>query len=489
MKILLIKPPFAVEKFYFPRFISESLGIESLAAFLAPDHEVKILDTVAEGWNDYWIKNEHPETIFQGLKPQKILKKIKKIKPDIIGITWLFSTQNKSLDLMIKLIRQYDKNIPIIVGGPHPSTDPVAILKENQEINLVVYGEGELTLKELLDNNLQNLEKINGLAFRQNNQIIVNPPRPFIENLDVLPLPQRQFSSRHNYSKQNLYQALYLRLKKIFRQEKIILFLAKKLSSLPFSPQIYYWLHNRHGREKLPSADVITSRGCPFHCTFCAIHNIWGHLWRMRSAESVLAEIDFLVKKHGVKHINFVDDNFNASKERVIKICQGIIKNNYQITFSSSSGSYVPTLDEEVLTWLKKAGLSYIRMSIESGNPHILHDVIKKNIDLNKVKGIVDICKKLKIFTEGAFIFGIPGETIETMEESLEFAKYVGFDRVIRFIFQPFPHTELYDLCLKNNYLTPDYDAAKTYATGNKCYVKTEQFSPEDVQKAVGRAA
>ncbi len=487
MKILLIKPPFAVEKFYFPRFISESLGIESLAAFLAIDHEVKILDTVAEGWNNYWEKNEYPETIFQGLKPKKILEKIKKIKPDIIGITWLFSTQNKSIDLIIKLIRQFDKNIPIVVGGPHPSADPITILNENPEVNFVVYGEGEITLKQLLNNHCQNLEKINGLAFRKNEQIIVNQPREFIENLDILPLPQRQFSTHSNYSKQNLYQAIYLRLKKICSQESFLLALTKKISTLPLLPQIYYQLHNQHGREKLPSADVITSRGCPFHCTFCAIHNIWGHRWRMRSAENVLAEIDSLVRNHGVKHINFVDDNFNASKERVVKICQGIVTNNYQITFSSSSGSYVPTLDEEVLTWLKKAGLSYIRMSIESGNPHILHNIIKKNINLDKVKGIVDICKKLKIFTEGAFIFGIPGETIETMEESLKFAKSVGFDRTIRFIFQPFPQTELYDLCLKNGYLTPDYDATKTYATGSKCYVKTEQFSPEEVQRIAGR--
>ncbi|HPA25378.1 MAG TPA: radical SAM protein [bacterium] len=488
MKILLIRPPFAVKKFYFPRFINESLGIESLAAFIEPFHEVKILDTVAEGWNKYWENDEYPTTVFQGLSLKKILKKIKNSQPDIIGISWLFSTQNESINLIIKLIRQLDTQVTIVVGGPHPSTDPGAILKENSEINLVVYGEGEITLKELMDNKCQNLEKIDGLAFRKNGSIIVNKPRNFIENLDTLPLPKRNYSSRNNYSKQNLYRAFYLRLKKMFNNEKIVLFLAEKMSSLPFLPFFYYYLHNRHGREKLPAAEVITSRGCPYHCTFCAIHNIWGHRWRMRSAESVLLEIDYLVKKCGAKHINFVDDNFNASKERVLKICQGIVKNNYNITFSSSSGSYVPTLDEEILEWLKKSGMSYIRMSIESGNSDILHNVIKKNIDLSKVKDIVAVCKKIGIFTEGAFIFGIPGETVKTMEESLSFAKEVNFDRVIRFIFQPFPHTELYDLCVKNNYLMPDYDPTLTYATGNKCYVKTEQLSPEEVQKIVGRS-
>lgn len=487
MKILLIRPPFAVEKFYFPRFINESLGIESLAAYLTDYHQVKILDSVAEGWNNYWTKKEYPEIIFQGLKAKKILNKIKKSKPEIIGITWLFATQNKSIELIVKLIREFDKNIPIVVGGPHPSADPKVILADNPEISYVVCGEGEFTLKELLDNKCKNLEKIDGLAFRKNGEIVVNPPRKFIHNLDILPIPQRKHSVHQNYSKQNLYRSLYVHLKKIFKNKKVLIGLTKFLSSLIWLPEIYYKLHNQRAREKLPTADVITSRGCPYHCTFCAIHNLWGHGWRMRSAESVLAEIDDLVKNHGVKHINFVDDNFNASKERVIKICQGIIKNNYQITLTSCSGSYVPTLDEEVLTWLKKAGLNYIRMSIESGNPYILHQIIKKNINLDKIKEIVEICKKLNIFTEGAFIFGIPGETKETMQDSLNFAKLVGFDRIVKFIFQPFPHTELYDICLEKNYLTPDYDVAKTYVTGKKCYVKTEKFSPEDVLKIVNR--
>jgi len=488
MKLLLIRPCFAVEKFYFPRFITESLAIEYLTSFLEHHHLVKTIDAMAENWNNYWELAAYPETIFQGIKPEVLLKKISEYNPEVIGLTWLFSTQNDSINLTAKIVRKFSKTVPIVVGGPQPSASPAQTLRENPDIDIVAYGEGEITLKEILDNQAKNLEKINGIAFRKNREIIVNPPRKLIENLDSLPMPNREIVPYKNYSKLYLYEALFSRLKKLNIKDKKNRLITTKITSLPFLSNLYYRLYNRrHDHLNLPRADITTSRGCPNHCTFCAIHNIWGHGWRMRSANNVLAEIDYLVRKLGIKHINFQDDNFNVSKERTIEICRGIIKNKYNITILAASGAFVPTLDEEVLTWLKRAGLNQLRMSIESGNQHILYNVIKKNINLAKVKEIVDICKKLKITTEGAFIFGIPGETIETMKDSLDFAKRTGFDRIIKFIFQPFPNTELYDVCIKNNYLTKDYDPKRVYITGNKCYIKTNEFSPEDVLKIVNR--
>lgn len=488
MKLLLIRPCFAVEKFYFPRFITESLAIEYLTSFLERYHPVKTIDAMAEDWNHYWELEEYHETIFQGLRPEKLLQKIINCNPEIIGLTWLFSTQNDSIKLTTKTIRKFSKIVPIVVGGPQPSAGPVQTLQENPDIDIVVYGEGEITMKEILDNQAKNLEKINGIAFRQNGKIIVNPPRKLIENLDDLPLPNRKVVPYKNYSKLYFYEALFLHFKKMGIEDKKNRLITTKITSLPFLNNLYYRLYNgRHGHLNLPRADITTSRGCSNYCTFCAIHNIWGHRWRMRSAQNVLEEIDYLVRKLGIKHVNFQDDNFNVSKKRTVEICKGIIKNKYNITILAASGAFVPTLDEEVLTWLKRAGLNQLRMSIESGNQNVLYNIIKKNIDLTTVKNVVNICKKLKITTEGAFIFGIPGETIETMNDSLEFAKNTGFDRIIKFIFQPFPNTELYDLCVKNGYLTKDYDPRKVYITGNKCFVKTENFEPKDVLKIVNR--
>ena len=487
MKLLLIRPPFAIEKFYFPKYINEPLGIESLAAFLEQTHQVMTIDAVGEGWNQYWELPDYPETIFQGLKQQEILNKLPVMKPEIIGISWLFSTQNSSIDLIIKTVKKYNKNLPIIVGGPHPSADPIQTLKDNSDIDMVVFGEGELTFKEILDLGGKNLDKINGLAYRQNEKIIKNSPRQLIDNLDLLPIPRRQKDIINNYSKQKIYQTIYSKLNKLKLPDKMKMSISSIASSLPYLDLIYYKLYNQKLQHYLPEADIITSRGCPNHCTFCAIHNVWGHRWRMRSAKHILKEIELLVKKFGIKHLNFQDDNFNVSKARTIEICQEIVKNKYNISILAPAGAFVPTLDEEVLTWLKKAGLAVLRMSIESGNQKILDNVIKKRIDLAQVKNIVNICKKLGIYTEGAFIFGIPGETIENMQESLKYAESVGFNRIVKFIFQPFPNTELYQTCLDNNYLIEEYDPKKIYITGNKSYVKTDKFTPEDVQRIVGR--
>lgn len=488
MKLLLIRPCFSIERFYFPRFINESLGIEYLASFLKKNHQVKLIDALAEDWNNYWTDDNYQGTIFQGVKPKKLLQRIIEYNPEIIGLTWPFSTQNNSIELTIKTIRKFSRTIPIIVGGPHPSANPPQILRQNKNIDIVVYGEGEITLKEILDEKLKNLDKINGIVYRKDNEIITNPPRKLMECLNELPFPERNFGFYKNYSRQYLYETIYSRLKNLIPSDKKNIWITSKISGLPFLDSLYYEAYNkRHYKKNLPAGDVITSRGCPNHCTFCAIHNMWQHTWRPRSAKNVLEEINLLVSKFGVKHINIQDDNFNISKERTIEICKGIVKNKYNITLLAPAGAFVPTLDKEVLIWLKKAGLNELRMSIESGNQKILSNIIKKNIDLTKVKSVVDICKKLKIETEGAFIFGIPGESPETMKESLEFAQRTGFDRIVKFVFQPFPDTELYNICVKNNYLTKDYDPNKLYITGNKCYVQTEKFSPEDVLKIVNR--
>ena len=489
MRLLLIRPLVSIEKFYFPGFINESLGIEYIASFLLKsNHQIKVIDALAEDWNNYSELKEYPGVLFQGLKSKDLLKKITEYNPDIIGLTWIFATQSNSINLTIKTIRKFSKTVPIIVGGNEPSASPVRTLKEIKDIDIVVFGEGEVTMKEILDNKAQNLDKINGIAHRKNNGIILNPPRKLIENLDELPFPARDLIPYQNYSKQHLYQTIYLRLKKLNINDKQNRWITSKLSSLPLLDHFYYKAYNkRHAKTSLPTTDMITSRGCPNHCTFCALHNIWGHRWRARSANNVLKEIDLLVNKFGIKHIDIVDDNFNVSKERTIEICKGIVKNKYNITLLPRAGAFVPTLDEEIITWLKKAGMKELRMSIESGNQNDLYNVIKKNIDLSKVKGIVDICKKLGIETEGAFIFGIPGQTIESMKDNIRFAKKAGFDRMVRFVFQPFHNTELYDICVKNNYFTKDYDPKRTYITGNKCFIKTKEFSPEDVLKIVNR--
>lgn len=482
MKVLLLRSFFALEKSNFPATVNEPLGLESVAAFLRGNHSVEILDAVSEGWNQYWQLASYPKVIFLGLSVREIIKRIKKSSPDVVGVTWLFSTQNDAVNIIIKEIRKNFPQIKIVVGGPYPSTNPVETLEKNFAIDVVVCGEGEITLKKILDNKLEKLEEIQGIAFRRRNQIIVNSPRERIQNLNALPIPDRSLVKYNNYAKQFLFVFVYTRLKSLGLNPPLLMKMSRVISNILFLDKIYYFLHNlKSANEYLPKADIVTSRGCPNFCSFCAIHNIWGHVWRGRSADGVLAEIDELIKKYKVKHINIQDDNFNISKSRVIEICKKIIERGYEITLSANSGTYIPTLDEEVLMWLHQAGFKYLRFSIESGSQEVLDKIIKKKIDLSQIKGIVVACRRIGLKTEGAFIFGVPGESIDTMEQTTKFANEMGFDNIKKFIFQPFPNTELFDVCARKGYFTSNYDQREVYVTGDKCFVKTEKFSPEDV--------
>ncbi len=482
MKLLLLRTYTCLEKFYFPGYIHPPFGILSLAAFLKPFCEVKAVDAVVEGWNCFWEKAGNPEIVYRGLKLKRLLKIIKKFKPDVVGLTWFYSLEDDCIKETIKNIKKSFPGIKIIVGGPESSANPREVLEKNPEINLVVFGEGELTLKELILQKFGDLDKISGIAYRKGDKIILNPARPRIHNFNNLPLLARESVPFANYSKQYFFGSIFHLFERLGLPFKINCFLASNLSKIPIH-KLYYLIYNKkHGGKKfLPEADIQTARGCPNQCTFCAIRKMWGYQWVARSAESVLEEIDSLVKKYKVKHINFWDENFNISRERTIEICRGIIERDYKITLSIMAGVYVPTLDEEVLQWLNRAGVNEMRFCIESGNQEVLDNVIKKRINLKMVKPLIDACKKLKIRTEGAFIFGIPGQTIETMKDSLRFAEYCGFDRVIRFIYMPFRNTELYEVCKEKGYFTKDFNPHKLYMTGSKCYVQTEDFTPEDV--------
>lgn len=482
MRILFVRSHYVLPAFYLPRYINEPLGLEYLAAAVKDNHQVEIYDSIIKGWNRYWPADERGEFFYQGADLKTLQKKIKSFKPDVIGVTWLFSAQNRPIADTINFLKQNNGEIPLIVGGPHPSANPVEVLEQNPCVDIAVFGEGEITLKELLDRGLKNLETIDGIAFRKDGKIIKNKPRDFIRNLDDIPMPARNMVPAKKYPKQMLYAFFINRFKKAGFGDKTQRRLSAFFSSAPYLEKLYYKFYNkRHeGYLQQPSADIMTSRGCPNQCIFCAIHNVWKHTWRPHSAERVLEEIDELVTKYKVKRINIHDDNFNIAKERIIKICQGIVKNKYKVTFSAP-GTYAPSLDEEVLKWLAKAGFKNIRLSIESGNQEVLDKIIRKRIDLSKIPDIVKTAQRLGMVVEGAFIFGLPGETIQTMRDSVNFAKKTGFDYIKKFIYQPFPNTKAYEICKEKGYIIKSYDPEKIYITGNESFVKTEDFSPEDV--------
>ena len=286
----------------------------------------------------------------------------------------------------------------IILGGIHPTALIKKSIEEMKDVDIFVIGEGELTIKEIMDE--VDIKKIKGVGYNDKGNIKVNPPREFIENLDEIPFPSRELLPNiKNYT-------------------------------LGFD-----W----EGRK--PAATVFSSRGCPYNCIYCASKVMWKGKVRFRSAENVLEEIDFLVDNYKIKEVLFYDDHFTLNKQRLQDICNGLIKRKYNLTWCCFSR--VDSLDLETAQLMKKSGCHMISFGVESGSQIIL-DAMHKNVKVEDIIKAFKICKKVRINTKASFIFGGPKETYETISETRKLIKTILKDYVWFFMITPMPGTELY---------------------------------------------
>jgi radical SAM superfamily enzyme YgiQ (UPF0313 family) len=321
-------------------------------------------------------------------------KSIEKSKSDIIGITAATNT----IEEAYSIANMIPKETQVVVGGPHPSGSPIKTLQECEKIDLCVIGEGEHTILEIAKQKPQ--EKIKGIAYKKNNQIIMNPPRPFIKDLDSLPFPARDLLPLEKY----------------------------------WSP----------GVKKYPFATIMTSRGCPYNCTFCVNWTVLGKKFRYRSAENVLDEIDHLVKRYKIKELNILDDNFTVLPDRVKKICNGLIDRSYNLIWKTGNGIRADAVNESLIKKMKESGCYLLAFGIESGNPEILKK-INKGETLDQISNAIKWCKKYKIKTEGFFMIGNEGEDEKTIQDTINFAKKLNLDIAQFQIFIPLPGSPYYE--------------------------------------------
>ncbi len=327
----------------------------------------------------------------------QLFHKIASFAPSHIGLS-LMSLDYDSHYSLISKIKQHARHIPIIVGGPHAAYIREAIFDECAGVDIIVFNEGEPFISDMLEG--KHLEHIPGIAVRQGRDRITTPERKFVDDLDQLPFPR--------YAK--------------------------------FSLPMY--------GDKM---DLITSRGCPFSCIFCGAHISMGRKWRSRSAVSVIHEIRYWYHK-GYRRFNFVDSNFFMSHERVKQLCAGLNDLNLQITLSSD-GMRANDYNEETLKIMKSYGLRHVAIGIESANEDILKR-IKKGESLADIRRCMDGLQKLGIDVIAFFIVGLPGETVEHVFNSFDFAlSYPGICNVFFFNPNPLEGTELYDICRKKGYL------------------------------------
>ncbi len=492
MKILLVRPYYYIDKEDCPYIFREPLGLEYLKSYAGDEADIEIFDMLGIYWNIYKEIEGNSNLMKIGGDIKDLFSKIEQGKPDVIGITSMFLTEKELLLNLTKAIKTNYPQIKIIVGGPHPSCLGKELLNINPYIDILVIGEGEETLKELIRKKFENLPGIQGIIFKdkRSGKIIETDGRCPVD-INSIPFPARDAVPYKNYNKTVKYSALRTRL-----GQKTALSLMNLISNTPIDDlmdKLVNPLMKKFGHtpNSFPSAAILTSRSCPNRCTFCAIRRVWSDIYRMRSAEDVINEIKLLVEKYHIRHLAIQDDNFTVSKDRTIKICKAIIESKFNITMEASSGIYIPSLDEEVLTWLKKAGLNFMYLGVESGSQNTLTNIIKKRLDLKKVDEVIDIARAIGIKTGGYFIIGFPGETLSDMKATIDYALNSKLDMTRLYLLQPFPGSEMYETCVKNGYLTSDYDYAETKIFKEKFYIKTPDFKPEQVEALVreGRQA
>ncbi len=392
--------------------VTPPLSLLYLAAYIRPcGYDPVIIDSVIEGITTTYNLNEMISC--RGLSIEDIIERIPSDSA-LIGITNLFSFAFPVVQILAKAIRQAFPGVPIAVGGAHPSAMPEATLAETA-IDYVVISEGEETLLQLLDNlnDPNKIADIDGLAYKdQQGVAVINPKTRYIENLDDLPFPARDL--------------------------------------VPIEK--YHDVSEAHGPTQKKWTPILSSRGCPFHCTFCT-PGLWGHRYRVRSAENVLYEIEECVSNYGIREFHFEDENLTINKKRVMDVCKGIQERKLPISWQTPNGIRASVTDREILTAMRDSGCNHITVAPESGSPRVLNEIIKKQQDLSRVTDAVRDASELGMRTAAYFVLGLPGETIPEVNQSISFARRLarmGLDEVAFSNYVALPGSELYNILQKN---------------------------------------
>lgn len=384
------------------------LGVAYLASVLRNNnHEVSIVDCLTE---DQVVINNENGMFTIGMSWDNIKEKLSVLKPEIVGISNSYSVQSPSVLKLAEFVKR-NCDAKVVLGGAHPSALAQEILKDNN-IDFVIIGEGEDSFLKLIKSMSENksFNKIDGLGYRLDDQIKINPKTHYIADLDKIPFPSW-----------DLFPAI----------------------------DKYLYSKNPHSNflRRPPYMPILTSRGCPGNCIFCSIHVSFGYNWRSRSYLNVVDEIETLVKERGIREIHFEDDNLTFDRKRMLDICNEIISRKIDIAWTTPNGVHISNLDEELLCKMKESGCYRLFLGIESGNSNVLRNIIKKkNVSLDEVRLKVRFMRKLKIETVGFFVIGLPHETKKEIRDTINFACSLGLDDVLFSIATPYPGTDLWSL-------------------------------------------
>jgi anaerobic magnesium-protoporphyrin IX monomethyl ester cyclase len=376
IKVALVIPPtLDMSKMWCPNL---PIGLAYLAAVLEKaDYELALIDCQA-------LEIDH----------KMLGAKLAFFKPDVVGITSVTPFIQSTL-LAARVAKETCPNTLIILGGPHATFMDSQILSENSDVDIIVRGEGEETLLELLLNLscAGNLHDVSGISFRKDGHVVRTPNRPLIQNLDELPYPA------YHYFALNKYQFF--------------------------------------GRRILP---ILTSRGCPFQCSYCVSSRMAGTAFRARDPNKVVDELEWLKNEQKAGTFSFYDDAFTYDQTRAIKICEEIKKRHIGIPWDCQTR--VDKISREVLVKMRDAGCQLVSFGAESGCQKIL-DAVNKKTTIEQNEKAVKLAKDVGLSVAMSVVIGYPGETAETLEQTFRFIKRAKPDYVYLCLATPYPGTAL----------------------------------------------
>lgn len=412
MKIILVFPTIIKSDYGLPR--TPPLGISYLGTVLEKaGHKVKLIDLRLPNY-----KNEY------------FLKILKSFKPDIVGVS---ATSYGYLGgkEVFALTKNHSPKTLTILGGPHAAVGGMVAIKDNN-LDMFAIGEGEDLIIELMDalKKKKNLKDIKGLTYKdKKGKVHVNPPRLTTSDLSKLPFPKLNFFPLEEYK-------------------------AAGVLTLP----------------------IMTSRGCPYGCIYCVSYKTQGKMFRGRSSQNVVDEIESLMKKFNVDHFTILDDNFAFDKKRAIEICHEIVKRGLKIKWQCDQGIRADRTDYEVYKAMKESGCMLVALGVENPDPDVLKKM-NKGETIEEIKKSIRAAKKANLVVKAFFIIGCPGDNLKLVKKSIEFFKKMDIDLPRYSMMTAYPGSALWVWAEKNGrFLTNPYE----YTIRNPDTSKEVQFETDD---------
>ena len=404
-----------------------------------PERSADVSYPLGMSYIDAYLKQEGYETVLKDYSQWNaeeeigdIIKTFTEFSPDIIGFSMMTMTR-VSTYRALREIKKIKPSVKVLMGGMHPTMMYEQLLL-NFPVDAVIIGEGEHTTAELADAllNGKSLSEIKGIAYLEEGKVIKTESRSLNEDLDALPFPSH---------------AAFMEL----------------------------------GRTE---ANMLTTRGCPFKCSFCSLHQITQRRFRTRSVDNILAEMEHIIRNFPqITKIGFQDDTFNLQNERVIELCQEIVKRgiNKKLTFLCSMR--LRPLSDEMLSWMVKAGFKEIKFGMETGSQSMLKS-IHKGIDPESIINAFKICAPYQkdIRFVKYLMVGFPGETWDTIEETVQLVRRIHNEVQMDF-FQAnplwiYPGIEVYDQMKAKGQISDDY-----WLTDKPCPRYTVEHSYEELKR------